>query len=114
MKLYEKISPHMSFYEVIRSQTATRHGIDNIPDPIHLKNIRQLALYVFEPLRTLISDERGVDTPIRISSLFRTPELNRIIGGSHRSQHWLGKAMDIDVDGLYSDLSNFNLFYIIE
>ncbi|MCK5703611.1 MAG: hypothetical protein KAI29_20780 [Cyclobacteriaceae bacterium] len=111
-----KISDHLSYYEVIKSQTAIRRNINNEPDEIQLDNIRQLAENIFEPLREIVSTERGVSSPLRITSCFRSQKLNTAIGGSRSSAHCKGSAMDIDIDGLYdeNDLINADLFYIIE
>ena len=109
-----RISQHITLAEVVRSQVAIRKEIDNTPDDEQLKNIKLLAEKVFEPLRKFISDERGKSTPLRISSFFRNTALNKAIGGSVSSQHCKGQAMDIDVDGIYTDLDNSDIFYIIE
>jgi len=110
------ITPHLSYYEVIRSQTSIRKGIINEPNEEELENIKRLSENVFEPLREIISTERGKSTPLRISSCFRSKELNTAIGGSKTSDHCFGKAMDIDIDGMYDedDLINADLFYMIE
>ena len=111
-----KITPHLTYHEVIRSMTATRKGINNEPDEEQLDNIRRLAENIFEPLREIVSTERGVSSPIRITSCFRSKALNTAIGGSKTSDHCTGRAMDIDIDGMYDedDLINADLFYIIE
>ena len=77
------------------STTATRRGIDNTPDKEHLDNMKLLAEKIFEPLRKWV---RG---PIRINSFYRGPELNKAIGGSSKSQHCKGQAMDIDDNGCH-------------
>ena len=85
-----KISKHISKKEGIRSITALRLGIDNTPGEDELQNMKLIAEKVFEPLRDY------VDGPIRINSMFRSKDLNRAIGGSRKSQHCQGRAMDID------------------
>ncbi|MFP4088720.1 MAG: D-Ala-D-Ala carboxypeptidase family metallohydrolase [Cyclobacteriaceae bacterium] len=112
--LNHRITPHLSYAEVVRSQTATRLGIDNLPSSEHLENIRLTAEKLFEPLRALVSEERGKSTPLYISSFYRCPDLNRAIGGSAKSQHCLGQAIDLDIDGWYDDFDNADLFYLIE
>jgi len=109
-----EISPHIAYIEVVRSQTAIRKGIDNTPNEEQLRNIRKLAEKIFEPLREIVSKERGRNTPLGISSFFRAPAHNKAIGGSETSQHCKGQAVDLDIDGYYNDLDNADLFYIIE
>ena len=84
------ISKHISYKEGIRSSTATRLDIDNTPSDYHMSNMQVLAENIFEPLR------KWVGGPIRINSFFRSAELNRVIGGSSKSQHCEGRAIDID------------------
>lgn len=86
----EKISKHISYKESIKSNTATRRGIDNTPSDYELTNMVGIAENVFEPLR------EWVGGPIKITSMFRCEELNLAIGGSSRSQHCEGRAMDLD------------------
>jgi len=89
------ISKHISDREGVYSTTATRRGIDNTPDKEHLDNMKLLAEKIFEPLR------KWVGGPIRINSFYRGPKLNKAIGGSSKSQHCKGQAMDIDDNGCH-------------
>ena len=89
------ISKHISDREGVYSITATRRGIDNTPSEEHLDNMKLLAEKIFEPLR------KWVGGPIRINSFYRGPELNKAIGGSSKSQHCKGQAMDIDDNGCH-------------
>ena len=84
------ISKHVSYKEGVYSITATRRGINNTPSNEQLDNMELVANKVFEPLR------EWVNGPIKINSFFRSPELNTAIGGSSKSQHCKGQAMDID------------------
>ena len=84
------ISKHISDKEGVYSTTAIRRGIDNTPDKEQLTNMKLLAEKVFEPLR------EWVGGPIPVNSFFRSPELNKAIGGSYTSQHCKGQAIDID------------------
>jgi len=86
----EKISKHISYKEGIKSNTAMRLNIDNSPEEYHLGNMNAVAINVFEPLR------EWVNGPIKINSFYRSVALNKAIGGSSRSQHCEGRAMDID------------------
>ena len=84
------ISEHVSYKEGVYSTTATRRGIDNVPNDEQLANMELIAEKVFEPLR------KYVGGPIKINSFFRCPKLNKAIGGARSSQHMKGQAMDID------------------
>ena len=84
------ISKHISYGEGVYSTTATRRGIDNTPDDEQLENMELIAENIFEPLRQYVGG------PIKINSFFRCPELNTAIGGSGKSQHCKGQAIDID------------------
>ncbi len=86
----KNISKHISYREGVLSNTATRLNIDNIPDNYQLANMEAVALNIFEPLRDWV---RG---PVKINSFFRSVDLNTAIGGSSRSQHCEGRAIDID------------------
>jgi len=86
----ERISEHISYKEGIKSNTATRLGIKNTPDDYQITNMVNIGVNVFEPLR------KYVGGPIRINSFYRCEELNRAIGGSSRSQHCEGRAIDLD------------------
>lgn len=88
--LSDNISKHISYKEGVYSTTATRLGIDNIPNQYEFANMQVLAENVFEPLRNWVKG------PIKINSFFRGPELNKAIGGSSKSQHCQGRAIDID------------------
>ena len=87
-----KLSEHLELSEVIRSESAKRNGISNMPTQDHIENFKILATKVFEPIR----EHFGV--PIRISSGYRSSALNKCVGGSETSQHSSGEAIDIDQD----------------
>ena len=98
-----KISEHISYKEGIKSNTALRMGIDNIPSAYEQQNMEILAETLFEPLR------EWVGGPIKINSFFRCEDLNRAIGGSSRSQHCEGRAIDLDdVHGYKTNAEMFN------
>ena len=85
-----KISDHISYKEAVKSNTALRLNIKNEPDDYQVTNMVGIAHNVFEPLREYVGG------PIKINSMFRCEELNRAIGGSSRSQHCEGRAIDLD------------------
>ena len=102
----ENISKHISYKEGISSTTADRLGIDNKPGQVELINMEVIAERIFEPLR------EWVGGPIRINSFYRSPKLNKAIGGSKRSQHIEGRAMDID--DTYGHKTNAEMFNFIK
>ena len=101
-----RISKHISYKEATRSATALRLGIENVPNQYELQNMEMVAKHVFEPLR------EAVDAPIKINSFFRCEELNKAIGGSTKSQHCQGRA--IDIDDVYGNVSNAFMYYYIK
>lgn len=103
-----QISKHLSLAEVSRSETAKRRGINNAPSGENLDNFKKLAENIFEPIR----EHFGV--PIHISSGYRSKELNAAIGGSATSQHCSGEAIDIDMDGSASGVTNAQVFNFIK
>jgi len=100
------ISKHISYKEGVYSITATRRGINNDPNDEQLSNMELLAEKVFEPLR------EWVGGPIKINSFFRCPELNKAIGGSSKSQHCHGQA--IDIDDTYGKVANSEMYHYIK
>ena len=84
------ISKHISEKEGSYSITALRLGLDNTPRDQEKENMRLIAEKIFEPLRSYVGG------PIKINSFYRGPELNKAIGGSTKSQHCEGRAIDID------------------
>jgi len=100
------ISKHISYKEGVKSNTATRLGIENKPNEEQLKNMKLLAEKVFEPLRL------EVGGPIKVNSFFRSPELNKAIGGSKTSQHCKGQA--IDIDDTFGHMKNAEMYYYIK
>ena len=98
----EKISKHISYKEGVYSRTAQRLGIDNNPSQYELTNMQVVAENIFEPLR------EWAGSPIKINSFFRSPELNKAIGGSSKSQHCEGRA--IDIDDVYGYKTNAEMY----
>ena len=100
------ISKHISYKEGVYSRTATRLGIKNNPNADQMKNMITIAEEVFEPLRAYVGG------PIKINSFFRSPELNKAIGGSTKSQHCHGQA--IDLDDTFGRCTNAEMFEFIK
>lgn len=91
------LSTHFSLSEFVTSQTAARLGIDNTPPQAVMRAILRTATGM-EGVRTLLS------APIIISSGYRSPELNKAIGGAKNSQHVKGEAVDFICPGYGSPL----------
>ena len=99
------ISKHISEKEATKSITALRLGLANTPNGNALANMKQLAEKIFEPLREYVGG------PIKINSMYRSEALNKAIGGSSRSQHCQGNAMDLD--DIYGHKTNKEMFEFI-
>lgn len=82
------LSPHFTVEELTFSSTAQRLGIDNTPTDTVLKNLYRLASCL-EVVRAIVGGE-----PIHIDSGYRSPELNRAVGGAKTSAHLDGIAAD--------------------
>lgn len=102
-----RLSKNLTLKEAIKSNTATRLGIDNMPEQWEINNLRAVAENVFQPVR----DHFGI--PIGVSSGYRSKALNRAIGGSKYSQHMIGEALDIDAD-IYGGVTNAEIFNYIK
>ena len=82
-----RLTPHFTLEEFTFSQTATRKGIDNTPHEGILDNLCILANGM-ENVRSLLN------APIYVSSGYRCPELNDLLGSKRTSQHTQGLACD--------------------
>ena len=88
-----KIAKYFTLSEVIRSSTASRLGIKNVPDKAQLANLKRAASTLLDPIR----EEFGV---VRVTSGLRVAELNAAIpGSSTTSYHCFGLAFDFRVVG---------------
>lgn len=84
----EKLSPHFQLSEFLHSQAAVRLGLPNAPGPAALNNLRRLAQQL-ELVRKVLGS-----VPLLISSGYRSPEVNRAVGGTASSAHLSGLAAD--------------------
>ncbi len=94
-----KLSEHFTYYELARSETAARKGLDNTPPENLIPKLRHLCEHLLEPIR------QHYGKPFRPNSGYRSIELNKEIGGSPTSQHCLAEAVDIEIPGV----SNYDL-----
>ena len=102
----EKISKHISYHEGTYSRTAERRDLDNTPNKEQLKCMKEVAENLFEPLR------KWVGGPIKINSFFRGEPVNTAIGGSRKSQHMKGQA--IDIDDTFGHKTNAEMYHYIK
>lgn len=95
-KLYFQMS------ELIHSDTAILHNINNMPDINSLDNMLDLIHYVLNPIRERIKK------PMIITSGYRNKEVNRLVGGKSTSQHLKGQAVDFIIEGMKpAEIVNF-------
>ena len=87
------LSPNFTLEEMVKSQTAERRGISNVPELHHIEAMEALCENILQPIR----DEFG---PFIVSSGFRGAELCLAIGSTINSQHAKGEAADFEVAGI--------------
>jgi hypothetical protein len=92
MDINMNLSENFSMAEYTKSSTARRNNIDNQPPESMIPIIKNLFEVVVQPVRNKFG-------PTRINSGYRSPALNKQIGGSSKSQHCLGEAVDLEVMG---------------
>jgi|TARA_R110000787_G_scaffold9521_4_gene33177 zinc D-Ala-D-Ala carboxypeptidase len=88
------LSAHFSLSELVRSETATRNGIDNTPGDTEIENLIVTCREILEPVR----EHYGI--PFAPNSGYRCLALNRAIGSSDSSQHVTGNAVDFEIPGI--------------
>lgn len=82
---------NFSLQEMIKSQTAERKGIDNVPNDQQVEELVKVCVNILQPVR----DHYGI--PFTVSSGFRSPELCIAVGSNIKSQHAKGQAADFEV-----------------
>lgn len=97
----EQLSKHFTLWEMMRSGTAVRMNIKNVPDEQEKAALRQLCQHVLEPLRCRYG-------AITITSGYRCLRLNRAVGGVPTSQHMRGEAADIFIPNLETGRKYFD------
>jgi hypothetical protein len=89
------MTPHFTDYELLRSATAERDPVLRAaqfePPEEVLSNLQYLADTVLEPVRVWLGH------PIRVTSGYRSPDVNAAVGGSKTSDHLWGKAADLQM-----------------
>ena len=96
-----KLSENLSIAEATYSATALRKGIVNKPTVTHLISLKEVANNIFQPCR------EHFGKPLRVTSGYRSKELNKAIGGSNNSQHSKGEALDMQSTSGYTNRELF-------
>ncbi len=90
-----RLSAHFTLKEMVSSEYALRHGIDNMPDEDTVEQLRLLCAQILEAERMLFGG-----APVQVTSGYRSPMVNLGIGGARKSQHVKGQAADHHVHGV--------------
>ena len=83
------LTKNFSYQEMIKSSTADRIGVSNEATREHVINLVNLCNFILQPVRNQFG-------PIRVNSGYRSPALNKAVGGSKTSQHCNGEAADFE------------------
>ena len=89
-----KLTENFTLSEMVKSETALRHGLDNTPGDTEIANLKRLAENVLQPIRN------HYRTGVKVNSGFRHPNVNAAVGGSKTSDHCRGQAADIEIPGV--------------
>ena len=96
MNKQTNLSEHMTLAELCKTNT----GIENVPNEAQVENLKRVCRWL-ERLRKRWNDKYGDgDDPIIINSGFRSPEVNKAVGGVPTSNHLTGCAVDIRCIGM--------------
>jgi zinc D-Ala-D-Ala carboxypeptidase len=99
---------HFNLSEFFCSSTAAKNGIKNEPSPDEkatiVRNINLLVDNVLDPIRDKLC------TPVVITSGYRCPQVNKLVGGANNSQHMSGCAADFHVKGFTRSMM-YNVFF---
>ena len=88
------LTTNFTLAEMVKSDTALRHDMDNTPGEAEIANLKTLCEKVLQPVRD------HFQTGVKVNSGFRHPEVNARVGGSKTSDHCKGQAADIEIPGI--------------
>ena len=89
-----QLTPHFTLAELTVSPTAKRLGLPNTPTAAHIENMKYVCEKILEPVRAHFGK------PVQVNSSYRSPAVNKAVGGSPTSQHSNGEAVDFEVPGI--------------
>ena len=98
-----KLSNNFKLEELIASTTAEHYRISNYPSPTEIENLKNLCENILQPIR----DKWG--EPLFVNSGYRSPILNRKVGGVPTSYHVTGNAVDITTRDVKKNKELFNM-----
>lgn len=84
-----KITENFTFEELIHSAYAEKYHLSNLPKQDEIKKLNQLTTEILQPIRN------EFNAPIKVTSGYRSPQVNKAVGGSSTSQHVKGEAADL-------------------
>ena len=84
------LTEHFTLAEMTVSQAAARTGTPNLPDSQKVQNLKRLCVELLEPIREIVG------SPVTVTSGYRSPQVNALVGGSLSSAHLKGFAADIN------------------
>jgi zinc D-Ala-D-Ala carboxypeptidase len=88
------LSKNFTLTELVKSEVALRKGLDNTPGEAEIASLKVLTEKVLQPIRDHFA------TGVKVNSGYRSPQVNKAIGGSPNSDHCRGMAADIEIPGL--------------
>ena len=88
------LTANFTLSEMVKSDTALRHDMDNTPGETEIANLKTLCEKVLQPVRDYFK------TGVKVNSGYRHPEVNAKVGGSKTSDHCRGQAADIEIPGI--------------
>jgi hypothetical protein len=88
-----RLSKNFTLAELTVSPTAKRLGLSNVPTQEHIANMKYVCETILEPVRAKFG-------PVQINSSYRSPLVNKAVGGSKTSQHSNGEAVDFEISGV--------------
>ena len=89
-----QLTEHFTLEELTVSPTAKKLGLSNNPTPEHIANMKYCCEKILEPVRAHFGK------PIQVNSSYRSPLVNKAVGGSKTSQHVNGQAIDFEIPGI--------------